>query len=382
MSYTLARAARRRRRWLSGTFALVHPMAKDLGNCHISVKVLLELLPPQSPPPALGPGSEALWELSAGPHALLSSPPRPTPVGSPAALNGGRPPSPTGLATSPQEPSQQSLLLGPAPSPAAALPHLGDHAAAPLSDAEFFREASALASYGQPEAPELGLYEPLPGPRSSGGSERGSPDRKPDGRQLSPEASQPYPQQLRRQLLPSSPATRSDYSREGGSGESPPPFSTERSLPAFPAQHLEGEDWGSEAPRHGKRLRAAVEHAAPPPQKQQLGGGAAPLPSVSPAAPVSSPSGPSSPPRQSGAVTSAMQAQQQAAGTEAGRFGMMDVRLCIERALHLDISQLPEGAGRASGPPAGGDTARSTQGLRRRCMRPRPELSACDWDDC
>lgn len=52
-------------------YALVHPMAKNLGNCRVRIKVLLELQPPVPPPERLLKSS--VWEVI-GSYAALTSP--------------------------------------------------------------------------------------------------------------------------------------------------------------------------------------------------------------------------------------------------------------------------------------------------------------------
>lgn len=56
-------------RWLSGTYPLINPMAKDLANMRVRLKVLLELDPPGAPPPCWTPNNT--WDLTDGPPGLL-----------------------------------------------------------------------------------------------------------------------------------------------------------------------------------------------------------------------------------------------------------------------------------------------------------------------
>lgn len=60
-------------RWLSGEFAVIHPMAKNLGNMRLKVKVLLELQPAEAPHIDLVKQTAAYWQIS-GPLAALAAP--------------------------------------------------------------------------------------------------------------------------------------------------------------------------------------------------------------------------------------------------------------------------------------------------------------------
>lgn len=60
-------------RWLSGVYAVVHPMCKNLGNTRIKLKVLLDLQPAEPPPQHLLGDHAVFWEV-AGPLALQEIP--------------------------------------------------------------------------------------------------------------------------------------------------------------------------------------------------------------------------------------------------------------------------------------------------------------------
>jgi hypothetical protein len=66
-------AARPHCRWLSGVFAVVHPMCKNLGNARVKVKVLFDLQPAELPSQQLLADPVAHWQVS-GPLAALSAP--------------------------------------------------------------------------------------------------------------------------------------------------------------------------------------------------------------------------------------------------------------------------------------------------------------------
>ncbi|KAI8475817.1 MAG: hypothetical protein J3K34DRAFT_516995 [Monoraphidium minutum] len=268
-------------RWLSSTLALVHPVAKNLGGCRVSVKVLLELAPPEPPPPGLGPGSDAFWDTPPGPGGAPASPPG-SPFKRPGAEQEGLPRAEGAPSGPPSPPRPPPRPESPADSAAAA------------ADGEGYQ--LLRGSLGAASA------------RSLAGAAGGGPP-------LSPEPSQPYPQQLRRPLLPAGSGGGGDGgSSAGGSPGSP----AARWLPV----RLSEEEF---------RGNAAAAGAAPPARRVQAVVSCA-------AAPGSPPEGPAHP-----AAQLQQQREQLGCAQQQREGGMVDVRLGVERALNLQLQEPPEG---------------------------------------
>lgn len=309
-------------------------MAKDLGRCSAAVKVLLELLPPQPPPARLPPGAEALWELPPCPGA----PPRPLEEPAEEAAVEAEPP----------------LLLAGAPAKlpvqqAAAAPSLAEAGAAPArpgSSASWAADASALQ------------YQPLPSPSSSpagawgrgagAGGAASAHETSPGLGRLSPEASQPYSQQLRRPLL-----AHGHGWDGGGASRSPSP--------------LAAGSPGSAA--RGGRVKAVVEHVAAP-----SSAASSPVATTLPPAPAQHAASPAATGLEApgaGAVAGVgragaddgggrwleqqhqqqvqQQQQQEQEQQQADVDDGIDVRFCVDRALNLELPDVPEGERVAGG---------------------------------
>ena len=113
-------------RWMSGIFALVHPMAKHLGNCRLRIKVLLELQPADAPSEAIA-SSPAYWQVSSTFAGL------PAPVSAPATAAASAATATTAVAANPGRVAGVEVAQGSSPPSAAIIDSSkADHSAADL----------------------------------------------------------------------------------------------------------------------------------------------------------------------------------------------------------------------------------------------------------
>ncbi len=121
-------------RWLSGTYLLVHPAAKHLGNARVRVKVLLELKPQGS-----SRVNSRQWQVpQVAPAVLRAAPSSPVkPTGTPAVAR-----------AAPSSPANAAIMQ----SVASAQPSAAVCASTTTADAPCEQEANATgADFGQPK---------------------------------------------------------------------------------------------------------------------------------------------------------------------------------------------------------------------------------------
>ena len=238
-------------RWLSGTFALVHPLARDLGGCRVGVKVLLELEPGEAAPEGLALGSPALWDTTADAR------------------------------------------------PAGQLEEGGEEDEMAAATAEEDDEQGCPSDEHQDEPVAAGGPSALPSPQAV----------------AAPSAQASYGWQPRRPPpLPALAAERSSGAASGpGSGAWPSPEPAWR--PASARAALLSSPVLAPAPASGRRLHAEVAHAAAPPSSAGGSARTSPLPAAA--------------------------AALAAATSTTSSLG--SVRVCVERALNLELPEVPRG---------------------------------------
>jgi hypothetical protein len=308
-------------------------MAKNLGGARVTVKVLLELTPSDPPPASLVAGGTAHWDPPEAPvsqpHSAASSLVLPSPPPSAPSPAAAGPHAPAFDVTAPWASPLAAAGMAPPPLQPSAVPSPGS---AP-GRAHGWAAAVAASTAASP-ASSRHAYASLPSGPSPGPSPSG-----PEPGAWPAEPLHAYKQQLRRPLLPQlerSPVvdaalssgvpggTLSAWPLTGPLAES----SQARVGLGSAPRAARGSECGSPAaglPGVRGRLSAEVSHAAAP-TSEGLPAGAGALVAEAHA-------------------HAAAVALSGASGASGGVCGGGGVRLCLERALNLDLPEVPPGEG-------------------------------------